>query len=264
MEQSILKEYVDNGLSIAEISEKVNKSKTSVRHWLKKYNLKTIGKAGAKSLHKTHDGMKVCSKCNEHKSIKEFRPRKDRPGTVQPHCKACDTKNTIAQEKSRKQFLIKYLGNACVDCGVIDNDIEIYDFHHLEPEHKDFTIQSRKSASLDTIVKELDKCVLLCANCHTRRHSAMKSESGYSNKIEGNTERFRAVREQKLMYACDNAPKCSQCGYDEHLGSLQISYQDEDKRFAKFNRQFENWTDEFKIALKNANILCRNCWRKNR
>jgi hypothetical protein len=45
-------------------------------------------------------------------------------------------------------------------------------FHHLDPSHKDFTIGG-KSKSWNKIQSELDKCVLLCANCHAEVHAGL-------------------------------------------------------------------------------------------
>lgn len=44
-----------------------------------------------------------------------------------------------------------------------------YDFHHLDPNQKDFSI-GKQSKSFAVIRSELDKCVLLCSNCHRKRH----------------------------------------------------------------------------------------------
>ena len=56
----------------------------------------------------------------------------------------------------------------CIDCGIKSNNYCIYDFHHVE-DNKEFAI-SKTSKSFDSIKKELDKCILLCSNCHRIRH----------------------------------------------------------------------------------------------
>ena len=45
-------------------------------------------------------------------------------------------------------------------------------FHHKNPEDKDFGLDSRKCAnsSLEKLLKELEKCILLCHNCHMETH----------------------------------------------------------------------------------------------
>ena len=255
-----LERYVEEGKTIAEISETVGKSKTSVRHWLNKYGLKTTGKAGAKPKSAIVDGMKTCNTCNKTLPVSEFRERKDRPGTLQPFCKPCSSDFVVKKNNQHKKALVKYMGGKCADCGIVGHH-SIYDFHHVAPEHKDFTIQSNRHYSFTQLMGELDKCVMLCANCHTKRHLDMKLEEGYHNKLESNTERFKEVRHEKLSHACKGDIKCSKCGYADCEEALIISFQGEDKKFYKYNRNPENWSEEFKEALDNATIVCKNCHR---
>ena len=62
------------------------------------------------------------------------------------------------------------MGSKCSDCGIESKYQEIYDFHHLDPNHKDFMI-GKCDKSFSKIVEELEKCVMLCANCHRIRHT---------------------------------------------------------------------------------------------
>lgn len=61
----------------------------------------------------------------------------------------------------------EYLGGICIKCGVKDN----LDIHHKNPELKEFTIGTRMaSAPLSVMYEELDKCELLCRDCHIDHH----------------------------------------------------------------------------------------------
>jgi formate-dependent nitrite reductase cytochrome c552 subunit len=52
------------------------------------------------------------------------------------------------------------------------------EFHHLEPSEKDFGIGSKgHTRSFEKIKLELDKCNLLCANCHREEHSKLRKVS---------------------------------------------------------------------------------------
>ena len=67
-----------------------------------------------------------------------------------------------------------YKNNKCEICDLkretID-DLEIFDFHHKSKEEKTFELGDNiESKSWDTIKKELDKCMMLCANCHRKQH----------------------------------------------------------------------------------------------
>lgn|SRR5574337_1117061 len=63
---------------------------------------------------------------------------------------------------------IQYKGGRCKNCGY-NKSIRALGFHHLDASQKDFNISSY-AKSWERIKKELDKCVLLCANCHMERH----------------------------------------------------------------------------------------------
>lgn len=66
---------------------------------------------------------------------------------------------------------VEYLGGKCVDCGFNDySRLEVFEFDHLPKYEK----RERLSVlfgghSWDTIIEELDKCDLVCANCHATR-----------------------------------------------------------------------------------------------
>ena len=49
-------------------------------------------------------------------------------------------------------------------------------FHHLDPSQKDFGIAGCHSKSFDKIKLELDKCILICQNCHHELHYRENSE----------------------------------------------------------------------------------------
>lgn len=74
-----------------------------------------------------------------------------------------------AVTKRRRTLKIKaveYLGGSCSICGY-DKHPGVLDFHHIEPQLKSFGISSGGfSRSWEKIQSELDKCVLVCANCH--------------------------------------------------------------------------------------------------
>ena len=72
---------------------------------------------------------------------------------------------------NRKMTFIEKLGGACSMCGYNKN-IAALDFHHLNANDKSFKLDSRKLSNtrLDVLLKELDKCTLLCANCHREHH----------------------------------------------------------------------------------------------
>lgn len=72
-----------------------------------------------------------------------------------------------------KAELIKYKGGKCEICGY-DKCNQALDFHHLNPEEKDFNIsQSYTYKNLAKLKLEVDKCILVCANCHREIHAGI-------------------------------------------------------------------------------------------
>jgi hypothetical protein len=74
--------------------------------------------------------------------------------------------------KSKRDACIERLGNKCQDCNKTYPAV-CYDFHHID-ENKDDNVADliRNNKKLETIFEEVDKCVLLCSNCHRQRHFA--------------------------------------------------------------------------------------------
>jgi hypothetical protein len=75
------------------------------------------------------------------------------------------------RHRSTKRKAIEYKGNQCADCKGTYHP-SVYDFHHLDPTLKDFKPSDSLTRKWDKVKAELDKCVMLCANCHRLRHHA--------------------------------------------------------------------------------------------
>ena len=80
-----------------------------------------------------------------------------------------------------KQFCFDYLGGKCQRCGVDNLPLCCYHFHHINRSEKDFIIGNsfnvKNYKHMEKIKKELNKCMLLCANCHAIIHW----ENSYKN-----------------------------------------------------------------------------------
>lgn len=86
-------------------------------------------------------------------------------------------KAVIAVVKRRqkiKEMSIEYKGGCCQKCGYNKCNAAL-EFHHLDPNEKDFGIGSYTVLSWDKIKEELDKCILVCANCHREIHEELNN-----------------------------------------------------------------------------------------
>lgn len=109
-----------------------------------------------------------CPKCCVTKPISEFYKRKD--GRPHGWCKECQKKAVNNRLIKLKKMAIEYKGGKCIRCGY-NKYYGALEFHHLDPIKKEFTIAKARYSSFDKKMKnELDKCVLLCSNCHREEH----------------------------------------------------------------------------------------------
>ena len=78
---------------------------------------------------------------------------------------------------SLKQHLVNTFGGRCQLCGY-DKCLSALDFHHRDPSKKDFNISRYRRKDIENYIflRELEKCILICANCHREIHSGMHSE----------------------------------------------------------------------------------------
>lgn len=76
---------------------------------------------------------------------------------------------TRNKRRQRLELGIKLLGGKCVRCNGQFDPCQ-YDFHHLNPDDKDFTIGENVLVSEEKFINEVKKCILLCANCHRLEH----------------------------------------------------------------------------------------------
>jgi DNA-binding CsgD family transcriptional regulator len=81
------------------------------------------------------------------------------------------SESVIEWRKRTKQKLIEYKGGECELCGYKKSSRALQ-FHHLNPEEKDFGI-SGKSVSFEKLKVEVDKCILVCSNCHSEIHDGL-------------------------------------------------------------------------------------------
>jgi len=110
--------------------------------------------------------QRVCQYCDEQFETTQFR-RKACPKCI-PDGKG---NNAALIRRLVKIKAVAYKGGKCQECGLETNSC-VYDFHHLDPLEKDFSIGDKTSTvRWERVKSELDKCSMLCANCHRLEHS---------------------------------------------------------------------------------------------
>ena len=88
--------------------------------------------------------------------------------SVRPRCRKCAVESVIKTRKKLKSQAVRYKGGKCVMCGYYKYQGAL-EFHHLNPNEKDFAFGD-KVLSWSKMKIELDKCILVCSNCHKEIH----------------------------------------------------------------------------------------------
>ena len=125
-------------------------------------------------------------------------------GVTRKFCsRNCTSKASVTRKRQKlKLQALEYKGGKCVKCGY-DNSVNALQFHHLDPKQKDFGIASSgHTRSWDKIKIELDKCILICANCHAEEH-----ELEYRNKVGDSLELTGWNSRVRLQEYCEDCNK---------------------------------------------------------
>lgn len=129
---------------------------------------------GQKHYIDTPEGHRRCSRCSSIKPLEEFTRSSEEPSGYRWYCKKCSSQIVIARQQKQKAKWVEYKGGKCAICGY-DKCNGALHFHHVISSKKDFSLSTYKTKNWEDIKKELDKCILLCANCHAEIHAGIIS-----------------------------------------------------------------------------------------
>jgi hypothetical protein len=141
--------------------------------------------------------MKECNRCHIVKDDNEFAFRNKTKGTLQPYCKECkreidkelyvsnhlDRKRKIRNRQNKIKINLKELltdikkKSKCAICG--ESRWWVLDFHHIRDKKFEVSSLPKRGCSLKMFKEEIDKCIIICANCHRDLH--FKESEEYDN-----------------------------------------------------------------------------------
>jgi hypothetical protein len=131
---------------------------------------------------------RTCSKCNITKDASEFPFRNKLKGTRHSYCLVCgrewvrghyarNVKRYVQKARKRRKQVVNVLNekiynyletHPCVDCG--ETDPIVLEFDHVRGQKSyEISTLSYRLASWNTVLKEIAKCEVRCANCHRRK-----------------------------------------------------------------------------------------------
>lgn len=86
-------------------------------------------------------------------------------------------KSVSKRRKEIRLKSLKYKGDKCSICGY-NKCLDALEFHHIDGSNKDFGLSQRgNTRSWEKVKQELDKCILLCSNCHRELHFKIKNKN---------------------------------------------------------------------------------------
>ena len=174
------------------------------------------------------DGKRECFRCKQFKPLLEFRLTK---GRWCCNCNPCERERINEYSRILKQKAIDHLGGKCQVCGY-NRCMRSLVFHSKDPAQKEFSLGRRKCINWEDTRKELDKCLLLCANCHG---GTILRASYFTDEWWG----LRLV-EQKIKILCKYLMVTEMMTFREFLLFLESKHSEErlDNRIDQVGRNF--------------------------
>jgi len=161
-----LEPLVARGASLTEIAAALDRGTATVRYWLAKHGLRTqCPRRGPRrrpgtELARDEGRSRAVLRCPRHGETEHV---VDKRGSYR--CRRCRAEAVVRRRRKVKLILVAEAGGRCAICGY-DRHVAALEFHHLDPNTKEFGLAQRGAHSIDRLRAEIGKCVLLCSNCH--------------------------------------------------------------------------------------------------
>jgi glycerol-3-phosphate cytidylyltransferase-like family protein len=167
-----MQQYYDECKSVRKVSEKFKWSTFTICKYLKVKHARKI-ESDIEEMQMCYDEIGSIRKVAKifgwsTRTISKYIKIKNRLTTEE--IKKHKSNNVVSWRKRTKIKLVEYKGGKCEICGY-DKCTSALSFHHKDPAEKDFSISS-KSYSFERLKEEVDKCMLVCQNCHIEIHES--------------------------------------------------------------------------------------------
>lgn len=234
---------------------------------------------------------KICKTCAVEQPISQFYIERRNIGGYRHQCKNCEkirhssrkrqyNEKSYQKNKSKriqeikdkttvlKTIVFEYMKNkSCVDCG--NNNSIFFEFDHVRGKKiKDINEMCNKGTNQNTLIAELHKCDIVCANCHRTRtdrragsyriwdlNNEREMENIWNSKSD--PKRTKMKKQIKILHLFDTG--CVDCGTKEKT-VLEFDHVRGEKT-ANISRLLSNNAPWLKIneEIKKCDIVCRNC-----
>jgi transposase/DNA-directed RNA polymerase subunit RPC12/RpoP len=139
IERAILEPAVENGLTLNEMAEMVNRDISTVRYWLKQYGLRATGGSRRRE---TREAKQWGERHIERSCPRHGRTRFVLENRGSYRCMKCRGADVSAWRRRAKERLVEEAGGRCQICGYAQY-LGALQFHHLDPSVKAFSLSRR-------------------------------------------------------------------------------------------------------------------------
>jgi transposase len=159
-----LEALVEQGLSLIKIAARLGRSETSVKYWVRKWGLRTAQAVRREQAARARAaGHAITQLVCKHHGLTDFWIE----GRGSYRCLKCRGEWVAKRRRRVKEILVAEAGGCCRLCGY-DRCVAALQFHHLDPSTKRFSLGHQGfTRGIATMRAEAEKCILLCANCHS-------------------------------------------------------------------------------------------------
>jgi 5-methylcytosine-specific restriction endonuclease McrA len=161
-----------------------------------------------------------------------------------------NTERTLQRRASLRAWLNeKKSEQSCAHCG--ESDPACLDFHHREPEIKEMAVGTMVTYGFgkDTLREELEKCDVLCANCHRKEHER-ETGTGDSGSVESWVREYK--RSSGGCRRCETGdPDCLVFHHPGEKGETVATLVANGRPLREVQSEVERCV-----------VLCSNCHRK--
>ena len=142
---------------------------------------------------------KACCTCKKEIPINEYSWKIKKRSKRSTKCKDCTNeysrqhyknnindyvarakKNRARYKKEGRNLIYEFkLSNPCTSCG--ESNPIVLEFDHLDPQTKrnDVSTMATHGYSIESLEKEIEKCIILCANCHRQKTAKQQNWHSY-------------------------------------------------------------------------------------
>ena len=138
------------------------------REYMRKYREKNLG-------YKFRERQRRKEYYSENQLAEQKKAREYMRQWYRDHKEEASVKGREKYRKKRVEWDAFVATQKCLHCGM--KDPVCLDFHHRDPETKDYPVSQMLTYGWKRIMEEVDKCIVLCANCHRKEHARLKREA---------------------------------------------------------------------------------------